>query len=102
MVARVSTFKGTPEQLEEGVRIFTENVLPWLRDATGFRGWIALLDRPNDRALGITFWSTEEAADEGAASGGPLRDEIAQSVGALMQTMELWDVMYADSIGLED
>ena len=51
MVARVSTFKGTPEQLEEGVRIFTENVLPWLRDATGFRGWIALIDRPNDRAI---------------------------------------------------
>jgi hypothetical protein len=102
MVARVSTFKGSPEQLEEGVRIFTENVLPWLRDATGFRGWVALLDRPNERALGITFWATEEAADEGAASGGPLRDEIAQSVGALMQTIELWDVMYVDAIGLSD
>ena len=102
MVARVSTFKGPPEQLEEGVRIFTENVLPWLRDATGFRGWIALIDRPNERAIGITFWATEEAAEEGAASGGPLRDEIAQSVGALMQTMELWDVMYVDAIGLSD
>ena len=102
MVARVSTFKGPPEQLEEGVRIFTENVLPWLRDATGFRGWIALVDRPNERAIGITFWATEEAADEGAASGGPLRDEIAQSVGALMQTIELWDVMYVDAIGLSD
>jgi len=102
MVARVSTFKGTPEQLEEGVRIFTENVLPWLRDATGFRGWVALLDRPNERALGITFWATEEAADEGAASGGPLRDEIAQSVGALMQTIELWEVMYVDAVGLGD
>jgi hypothetical protein len=102
MVARVSTFKGTPDQLEEGVRIFTENVLPWLRDATGFRGWIALIDRPNERAIGITFWSDEQAADEGNVSGGPLRDEIAKSVGALMQSMELWDVMFVDASGLGD
>jgi hypothetical protein len=101
MVSRVTTFEGSPEQLEEGVRIFTENVLPWLRDATGFRGWIALLDRDRSRALGLTFWASEEAAEDGAASGGPLRDEIAANVGALMQTMDLYEVMYADSISLD-
>jgi hypothetical protein len=35
-------------------------------------------------------------------SGGPLRDEIAKSVGALMQSMELWDVMFVDASGLGD
>jgi heme-degrading monooxygenase HmoA len=102
MVARVSVFEGTPEDLEEGVRIFTENVLPWLHDATGFRGWVALLDRPNERALGITFWSSEETANEGNLSGGPLRDEIAAQVGAMLQKMDLYEVMYVDSIGLSD
>ena len=96
MVARVTHFEGTPEQLQDGVRIFVENVLPWLRDATGFRGWVALLDREHDRALGVTFWADEQSAEDGAASGGPLRDEIAESVGALMRSMELWDVMHAE------
>jgi hypothetical protein len=102
MVARVSVFEGTPEDLEEGVRIFTENVLPWLRDATGFRGWVALLDRPNERALGITFWSSEETANMGNMSGGPLRDEIAAQVGAMLKQMDLYEVMFVDSIGLSD
>ena len=45
MFARVTTFQGSPDRIEEGLRIFRENVIPWLRDATGFRGWLVLLDR---------------------------------------------------------
>jgi heme-degrading monooxygenase HmoA len=98
MVTRVTTFEGAPEQIDEGVRLFTETTLPWLRDATGFRGWLALHDREHDRAIGITFWTTKEAADAGAAKGGPLRDEIAENVGALMKSLELYDVIYTDGM----
>lgn len=98
MVTRVTTFEGGPDQIEEGVRLFTETTLPWLRDATGFRGWLALHDREHDRAIGITFWTTKEAADAGNEKGGPLRDEIAANVGALMTSFELYDLIYTDGI----
>jgi heme-degrading monooxygenase HmoA len=101
MVTRVTTFEGAPEQIEEGIRLFTETTLPWLRDSTGFRGWLALHDRRHERAIGITFWTTMEAADAGAASGGPLRDEIAENVGAVMTRFELYDVVYVDGIAFE-
>jgi len=101
MVTRVTTFEGAPEQIEEGVRLFTETTLPWLRDATGFRGWLALHDREHERAIGITFWTTKDAADAGAASGGPLRDEIAENVGALMTGFELYDVIFIDGLAFE-
>ena len=98
MVTRVTTFDGTPEQIEEGVRLFTETTLPWLRDATGFRGWLALHDREHNRAIGITFWTTEEAADAGNENAGPFRDEIAASVGTTMTSFELYDVIYTDGM----
>ncbi len=98
MVTRVTTFEGKPEQIEEGGRLFTETTLPWRRDATGFRGWLALHDRENGRAIGITFWTTAEAADTGNETGGPFRDEIAENVGTRMTSFELYDVIYTDGM----
>ena len=49
-----------------------------MRDATGFRGWIALLDRTSGESIGITFWTDEDALRDEVASGTGLRDEIAR------------------------
>lgn len=101
MFVRVTTFRGSSERLEEGVRVFREQVIPWLRDATGFRGWVVLLDRENDKAMGLTFWATEQAALDSDASGGQLRDEVAASVGAIMESIELYEVAVVESLSLE-
>lgn len=102
MFARVTTFKGSPEQIEEAVRVFRDEVIPWLRDATGFRGWIVLLDRKGERSLGLTFWATEAAARDDAASGSALRDEIAARMGAEMQSLEIYEVAVAQELALDE
>jgi hypothetical protein len=99
--ARVTTFQGSPERIEEAVRIFREQVIPWLRDATGFRGWVVLLDREEGRSLGLTFWATEEAARDTDASGGVLRDKVAASMGTPMQTLDVYEVTVVESLALE-
>ena len=101
MYARVTTFQGAPERIEEAVRIYREQVLPWLQDATGFRGWVVLLDRENARSIGITFWATEEAARDSDASGGVLRDKVAASVGTPMQSLDVYEVVVAESLSLD-
>lgn len=101
MFARVTTFEGSAEGIEEGVRVFREDVLPWLRDATGFRGALALTDRPGERVLVITFWATEEAAADRPESGAAIRDEIAARVGTPMQKLELFEVTAVDSLEFE-
>ncbi len=88
--------------MEEGVRLFREEVIPWLRDATGFRGWIVLFDRPGEKALGITFWTTEEAMTDSAASGGDLRDEVAQRMGTRMTSLAYYEVALAEHLALDD
>jgi hypothetical protein len=98
MVARVSTFQGSPERIEEGLRVYREEVIPWLRDSTGYRGWIVLLDRENETAVGITFWSTLDAAVDAEAGAGALRADVAASVGALLQRLDLYEVAASDSL----
>jgi hypothetical protein len=102
MFARVTTFRGAPDRIEEGVRVYREQVIPWLRDATGFRGWVVLLDREQEKAMGITFWVSEQAAADGEASGGVLRDEVASSVGALMESLALYEVAAVSGISLPE
>jgi hypothetical protein len=98
--ARVTAFEGSAEQIETGVRVFREDVIPWLRDAEGFRGWIVLLDREAGRSLGLTFWTTAEAARDRVQSGAALRDDIAEAVGASMRSLDVYEVVAADELGL--
>ncbi len=97
----MTTFQGAPERIEEAVRIYREQVLPWLQDATGFRGWVVLLDRENARSIGITFWATEEAARDSDASGAVLRDKVAASAGTPMQSLDVYEVAVAESLSLD-
>ena len=102
MYARVTTFEGSPEDIEAGVRVYREDVIPWLRDAEGFRGWIVLLDREAGRSIGLTFWTSSEAALNREQSGAALRDEVAEAVGATMRSLELYEVVAADELALDE
>ena len=99
MIARVSTFLGSPEQLEEGFRIYREQVSPWLRDATGFRGWVGMIDREGEKAVAISFWTTREHA-ESAGGGRAIRDEVAQTVGTPLAGTDYFEVVHVDSLEL--
>ena len=101
MIARVTTFEGDPERMVEGVRIYREQVVPWLLDSTGFRGVLILVDHENDRGLGLSFWTTMEAATDAYASGATLRDEVAASVGTTMTGEEFYDVVLAEALDLD-
>lgn len=102
MYARVTTFEGSPEDIEVGVRVYREDVIPWLRDAEGFRGWIVLLDREAGRSIGLTFWTSAEAARDRDESGAALRDEVAEAVGASMRSLAVYEVVAADELALDE
>jgi hypothetical protein len=101
LIARVTTFEGDAERMVEGVRIYREQVVPWLRDSTGFRGVIILVDHENDRGMGVSFWTTMEAATDAFGSGATLRDEVAASVGTIMTGEEFLEVVTAEALTLE-
>ena len=56
MHARVVTFQGSPEQVQQGAeQRFRERVLPTLQQQAGFKGAYVLLDRTRGKLLGITL-----------------------------------------------
>jgi heme-degrading monooxygenase HmoA len=100
MFARVTTFEGPPEQVGAAMAIFRDEVVPWLEDATGFRGWIVLVDRERQRTMGLTFWATEEAMRDEDRSGAVLRDDLAASVGIEMTSLEFFEVVAVEALAL--
>jgi heme-degrading monooxygenase HmoA len=66
---RVSTFEGSPDQVDELTRYAAEQVLPALRELGGFNGILSLADRQSSRVLAVVLWETEETmrASEEAA-----------------------------------
>lgn len=66
MIARVTTAEidAVRMSVDEATDLFRSSVLPALQEQEGYEGAYVLLS-PEGKALAITFWSTEEAAEAG-------------------------------------
>jgi hypothetical protein len=68
MIARATTAEIDTIRMsvDEATSIFRESVVPALHEQEGYEGSYVLLS-PEGKALVITFWSTEEAAEAGTS-----------------------------------
>ena len=55
MFARVSTLRGAPEQIDDGIRQVRENVLPSVEQMDGYQGGYLLVDCQNGTSISITL-----------------------------------------------
>lgn len=96
MFARVHVLQTTPEQSDSGLEIFREQLRPWLRDASGYRGLIRLLDRENGRTLVISLWADEKALEASTQAGEQLAELTAQTTGATRLAIEKYEATLFD------
>ena len=92
MFARVSTFTGASDQVDEAVRQVREDVLPRTEQLDGYKGAYLLVDRENGKSLAVTFWESEEAMRESEEATSTLRSEIADALGTQMIGVERYEV----------
>jgi hypothetical protein len=90
--ARLHTLETTAEQYEEGLRLVRDELLPWARESSGFRGLIGLVDRTHGRALVLTLWADGEALERSAAAGDRLSALAAEVTGAKRLSLENFEV----------
>ena len=96
MFARVHVLQTTPEQSDTGLEIVREQLLPWLRDTSGYRGLIRLLDRENGRTLVISLWADEQSLDASTEAGERLAELTAQTTGATRLAIEQYEATILD------
>lgn len=75
MIGRISTWVGSPEELEGWKTGVLTRVQPMVAKLAGNAGALFLLDRDQGRAYTITLWEDEEAvrASDAAAAGSQAR-----------------------------
>ncbi len=91
MHARVSTYSGSPDQAEEGIRNFQGLTDP-LRSLDGFEGAYLLVDRGTGKAMTVTLWSSEDAANASAERAKQMRSDAAGGAGMSVDTVETLEV----------
>ena len=64
MVARTSTWSGSPEALDKWAEHVTDNVSGFIAGLPGNAGGAFFVDRAGGTALTLTLWESEEAAAE--------------------------------------
>jgi hypothetical protein len=59
MYARVTYVQAPEGKVNEGLKLWRENVLPITKSREGFRGVVSLVQRETGKALSITLWDME-------------------------------------------
>jgi hypothetical protein len=94
--ARLHALETTPEQHDQGLEIVREQLLPWLRDSTGYRGLIRLADPAAGKTLVITLWADEESLLASAEAGDRLSELTAATTGATRLALEQYEATLFD------
>lgn len=96
MFARLHVLQTTPEQSDRGLEIVRDQLLPWLRDTSGYRGLIRLLDRENGKTLVISLWADEEALKASNEAIDRLAELTAETTGATRVALEQYEATLFD------
>ena len=96
MFARLHILQTTPEQHDRGLEIVREQLLPYLRDSTGFRGLIRLDNREAGKTLVITLWADAEALEASHDTADQFSTLASETSGATRLALEQYEATFFD------
>jgi hypothetical protein len=96
VLARLHAIQTTQEQHDLGLEIVRDQLLPWLRDSSGFRGLIRLFNPTDSKTLVITLWADEESLRASAKAGDALGELTAETLGTTRLALEDYEVSLFD------
>ena len=96
MFARITTYEGRPERVDEFCRATVEHVLPALRRLPGFRGVFFLADHVSGRVLVVALWETEESLHASEESAFWFRTYGAEAAGERITKVERYEVILSE------
>jgi hypothetical protein len=97
--ARVVRFEGMGDDLERGIAAYREQVLPYVVEATGFRGQTVLVDRERGVGLAITLWADEEAMRSYEERGAHFRELLGETWRTPVTSLGTFEVVLLEPGG---
>jgi heme-degrading monooxygenase HmoA len=94
--ARITTYEGRPEGLEEFRRAMVEHVMPALRRLPGFQGILFLADHESGKLLAVALWETEESMHASEESAYWFRAYGAETVNERITGVERYEVILSE------
>ena len=93
MVARTSTWAGSPDALDKWADHVRTQVSSFVAGLPGNAGGAFFVDRDRGRALTLTFWETEEAAAETDKSADASRARTVEATGVELLERGTYEVV---------
>ena len=94
--ARVSVLEGSPKSLDEGTRLAQDQILPQVRQLSGFKGVVSLVDRERGRTKLITLLESDEALRASEEQANQLRQRAAEGAASRVVGVERYEVALAE------
>jgi hypothetical protein len=92
----VTTLEGDPAKVNEGISSYKSRVVPTIKQQSGGRAAILLVNRKAGKSFSGTIWDTEKDLQNSEAAVSGLRREVAQQVGAKGPKVEIFEVYYTE------
>jgi heme-degrading monooxygenase HmoA len=96
MFARITTFEGRSEGLEEFRRSMVEHVMPALRRLPGFQGILFLSDHQSGKLLAVALWESEESMRSSEDSAYWFRAYGAETANERITSVERYEVILSE------
>jgi heme-degrading monooxygenase HmoA len=98
MFARVTTFEGPREQVDDFRHALVEHMLPALRRLEGYRGVLILTERQGGKVLGVALWESEEAMGASEEAAYWFRTYGAEAAGERVTSVERYEVVFSEVV----
>lgn len=93
MVARTSSWKGSPESLQRWAEHCDTQVKQFVAALPGNAGVAFLIDRDGGRGLTLTLWESEEAAAETDKNAERSRSSTVEATGVELVERGRWQIV---------
>jgi heme-degrading monooxygenase HmoA len=98
MFARIGTFSGAPERVDDEVtRQAREQTLRILQSIPGFAGLHVFADRQTGKTIAISLWETEAAAQAWEQMRGPIVSEQLRPTGHSEQESASYELVFSST-----
>jgi heme-degrading monooxygenase HmoA len=93
LFARMNTFEGSPDRLDDALRNVREQVLPQLHQQDGFKGLMFLANYQSGELQLMSLWENAQAMRASEEDAKRLRADVAEAGEQEVANVERYDVV---------